>query len=593
MAPTTIRKVIGTVKDQTSIGIAKVSGTIAPELDVAIVKATSHDDEPADEKHLREILSMTSYSGGYVDACITAISRRLSKTRDWIVALKCLSLIHRLLQDGHPSFQQELLYATRKGSRLLNLADFRDEAHSSSWDHSAFVRAYAFYLDQRLECALYEKNQSGGGGSRGSHSDQRDHGDQRDHRDEYEFYGNGNGRREEQKKVATPVREMNLDRALGRMHQLQLLLDRFLACRPTGMAKHSRMIMAALYPVLKEGFQLYADVCELLALLLDRFFDMDLPDCSKAFDGYSRAAKQVDELAAFFAWSKEAGVARSSEYPEVQLISHKLLETLEEFMVDRARGLEIKPASPPAPEMNEIKALPAPEPSPPPPPPPEPEPERPPEKALPEQPPADLVDLRESSLTADDQGNQLALALFSGPAAAAEHGAVSGSGAATSSAWDVPAEENWELALVESASNLARQKPAMAGGLDPVLLDGMYDAGAVQRHTAEQMATGGSASSVALPVVGRTPVLALPAPDGTVQAVNQDPFAASLAVPPPSYVQMAEMEKKQQFLVQENMLWQQYAREGMQGQASLAKLSSPAAPAQYYYGMPAYYTGHY
>ncbi|KAL0394271.1 UNVERIFIED_CONTAM: putative clathrin assembly protein [Sesamum latifolium] len=164
MAPSTIRKAIGAVKDQTSIGIAKVASNMAPELEVAIVKATSHDDDPASEKYIREILHLTSYSRGYVSACVVAVSKRLGKTRDWIVALKCLMLIHRLLNDGDAVFQQEIMYATRRGTRLLNLSDFRDEAHSNSWDHSAFVRTYALYLDQRLELMVYERKQSGNGG---------------------------------------------------------------------------------------------------------------------------------------------------------------------------------------------------------------------------------------------------------------------------------------------------------------------------------------------------------------------------------------------------------------------------------------------
>lgn len=165
MAPSTIRKAIGAVKDQTSIGIAKVASNMAPDLEVAIVKATSHDDDPASEKYIREILSLTSYSRGYVSACVSAISKRLAKTRDWIVALKALILVHRLLNEGDPVFQEEILYATRRGTRLLNMSDFKDEAHSSSWDHSAFVRTYAFYLDQRLELMLFEKK---GGSARGN-----------------------------------------------------------------------------------------------------------------------------------------------------------------------------------------------------------------------------------------------------------------------------------------------------------------------------------------------------------------------------------------------------------------------------------------
>ncbi|GMN49608.1 hypothetical protein TIFTF001_018773 [Ficus carica] len=195
----------------------------------------------------------------------------------------------------------------------------------------------------------------------------------------------------------------------------------------------------------------------------------------------------------------------------------------------------------------------------------------------------DLVDLREDSLTADDQGNNLALALFAGPGSNTANGSweafpSNGSDPQVTSAWQTPAAEpgkaDWELALVETASNLSKQKANMGGGIDPLLLNGMYDQGMVRQHVSTAQLSGGSSSSVALPGPGKsaTPVLALPAPDGTVQTVNQDPFAASLSIPPPSYVQMADMDKKQTLLVQEQAVWQQYAKDGMQGQTSLAKI---------------------
>lgn len=627
MAPSTIRKAIGAVKDQTSIGIAKVAGNMAPDLEVAIVKATSHDDDPADEKYIRSILNLTSYSRGYVHACVSAVSKRLSKTRDWIVALKAIIVVHRLLNEGDPVFQEEILYATRRGTRLLNMSDFRDEAHSSSWDHSAFVRTYAMYLDQRLEMMLFDRKSRGsrdGGGSVGG--DDRYGGGRDDFRSpppsrpyEYDYTGaessHGYGmtmRRSRsfgdvseaaEKRVSvtvtvTPLRDMKPERIFGKMGHLQRLLDRFLSCRPTGLAKNNRMILIALYPVVKESFQLYADICEVLAVLLDKFFDMEYPDCVKTFDAYASAAKQIDELLAFYNWCKDTGVARSSEYPDVQRITGKLLETLEEFVRDRAK----KPKSPerkqevvaqeeePVQSMNDIKALPPPEnyAPPPPPPPSEPIPEPKPQEEV----TRDLVDLRDDAVTADDQGNRFALALFAGSAASNGNGSweafPSNGQPEVTSAWQTPAAEagkaDWELALVETASNLSKQKAALAGGFDPLLLNGMYDQGMVRQHVNTAQASGGSASSVALPGPGKTttPVLALPAPDGTVQTVNQDPFAASLCIPPPSYVQMAEMEKKQQFLVQEQQTWLQYARDGMQGQASLAKLSGTG----YYAGGP-------
>ncbi|KAE9586942.1 putative ANTH domain-containing protein [Lupinus albus] len=512
MAQSTIRKAIGAVKDQTSIGIAKVSSNLAPELEVAVVKATSHDDDPASEKYVREILNLMSYSRGYVHACVSAVSKRLAKTRDWIVALKALVLVHRLMNEGPVLFQEEILYATRRGTRLLNMSDFRDEAHSSSWDHSAFVRTYAMYLDQRLELMLFDRKGGSVVGGSGSDSAAADRFVGRDNfrsppprAIEYEYggefreesggYGNGNGMRrtrsfgdtsetvgKEDKRIVsvTPLRDMKPERIFGKM-------------------------------------------------------------------------------------------AKKPKSPERKKLEAPPVVKEEE----------------PVPDMNEIKALPPPEDyTPPSPPKPEPEPEPKPQFT------EDLVNLRDDADTADDQGNKFALALFAGGAANNGNGSweafPSNGHPEVTSAWHTPAAEpgkaDWELALVETASNLSKQKATLGGGFDPLLLTGMYDQGIVRQHVSTVQLSGGSASSVALPGPGKTitPVLALPAPDGTVKAVNQDPFAASLSIPPPSYVQMSDMEKKQQLLAQEQQLWQHYARDGMQGQASLIKLSGPG----YYVGGP-------
>ncbi|KAF8029657.1 hypothetical protein BT93_E2167 [Corymbia citriodora subsp. variegata] len=553
MSQSTIRKTLGAVKDHTSIGLAKVASNIAPELEVNI-------------KYIRRILNLTSYSRGYVPACVSALSKRLSKTHDYMVALKSLAVNHRLLNDGNPIFHEEIMYATRRGARLLNLSDFRDEAHSSSGDHSAFLKTYATNLYQRLELILSDRRS---GGDRGGHGGSANGGDDfrsppprgndydyGDYRGEYDNYGGMRRSRsyrdmndgvavkegKEERRVVTPPREMKPERIFGKKGHLQRLLDRFLACRPTGLAKNSRLILVALYPVVKETFRVYADMGEALAILLDKFFDMVYHDCVQAFDAYASAAKQIDEL-----------VARSSEYPEVQRITSKMLETLEEFVRDRAKR-------PKSPERRE----------------------------------------EDNGVTADDQGNKFALALFAGPPANTGNGSweafPSNGEPEVTSAWQTPAaesgKEDWELALVQTASNLSKQKAALGGGLDPLLLNGMYDQGMVRQHVSTAQLTGGSASSVALPGLGKsaTPVLALPAPDRTVKTVNQDPFAASLSIPPPSYVQMAEMEKKQHLVVQEQQLWQQYATEGMRGQATLAKIGGtgycapgpPAIP----YGMP-------
>ncbi|KAG5016038.1 hypothetical protein AAZX31_08G179400 [Glycine max] len=565
------RRALGAVKDQTSISLAKVgSSTSLADLDVAIVKATRHDEYPAEEKHIREILSLTCYSRAFISACVNTLARRLNKTKSWTVALKTLILIQRLLLEGDPAYEQEIFFSTRRGTRLLNMSDFRDSLKSGSWDFSAFVRTYALYLDERLEYKMQSRR-----GKRSMYSFDEDE-------EERE--------REKEKEIivrSTPVRDMKLEQIFSKMQHLQLLLERFLACRPTGGAKNHRIVIVALYPIVKESFQIYYDISEILGILIDRFPDMDVSDCVKVYDIFCRVGKQFDELDLFFGWSKSIGIARSSEYPEIERVTLKKLEVMEEFIKDKSalaqsnipEAIEYKHQeeekeayeSEPEEDVNATKALP---------PPPEEIIEEPVEEVKEEpkeekvvQTEGDLLNLGDDMMTSEAHGEKLALALFDGAAPAAAGGATQ---ALPWHAFDEGGD--WETALVQSATNLGNQKPTYGGGFDTLLLDGMYKQGEMNAAMQGQgYGVSGSASSVALGSAGRPAMLALPAPPTSwsgSDSNNSDPFAASLAVAPPSYVQMSEMEKKQRLLLEEQMMWQQYAKEGMQGQAALAKLHS-------------------
>lgn len=215
MAPSKLRKAIGAVKDRTSISLAKVGGSnCLSDLEVAIVKATRHEEYPPEERHVREILSLTAYSRANISACVDNISRRLGKTKNWVVALKSVMLIHRLLSDGDPSYEQEIFFATRRGTRLLNMSEFRD-SKSNSWDYSALVRTYSLYLDEQLEYRMQSRR-----GKRSAYAYDED--------------------LEEIGLNAiivkpTPLREMKNEDIFSRIQYLMQLLDRFLACRPAGL----------------------------------------------------------------------------------------------------------------------------------------------------------------------------------------------------------------------------------------------------------------------------------------------------------------------------------------------------------------------
>ncbi|CAN1288223.1 Putative clathrin assembly protein At1g03050 [Linum perenne] len=550
MAPSKIRRAVDAVKDHASISLAKVNNSSSlSDLEVAIVKATRHEVYPAEERHIREILSLTSYSRAYISACVGTLSRRLNRTRNWTVALKTLMLIHRLLNEGDPAYEQEIFFATRRGTRMLNMSDFVDSRSESCWDYSAFVRTYAMYLDEKLEFKMVGRR--GGrrrGGSIGGSSN-----------------GGGGGR-------ATPLREVKSEKLFPKVQQLQHLIDRFLACRPTGSARYDRVVLVAMYPIVKESFTLYYDTTEILTVLIDRFMDMELPDAVKIYEIFCRVSKQFDELDSLYGWCKTVAIARSSEYPEVERISQKKLELMDEFLRDKSVDFESAEENNDEDEEfkdaevtveEEIKALPAP----------------PPEEVAPlveevkeeevknDSKEADLLNLGEYAMSSEDHANQLALALFDGSAPEA-----------STTTWEAFNNDDWETALVQSASSLAAQKPALPGGFDMTLLDGMYQQGATTSAltgVAGYGAVSGSASSVALGSAGRPAMLALPAPPTTTASSGDgfsDPFAASMVVPPPTFVQMSEMERKQHLLMEEQHMWQQYGANGMQGHVGFGRV---------------------
>ncbi|KAK9677859.1 hypothetical protein RND81_11G171900 [Saponaria officinalis] len=311
--PSKLKKAIAAVKDQTSISLAKVGGSDASSLEVAILRATTHDEVPVDERHVTEVLQHVSSNRAYAGSCARAIGRRIGRTRNWVVAVKSLMLVLRVFQDGDPHFPKEVLHAMKRGYKILNLSSFRDESTTSCpWDFTAFVRTFALYLDERLDCFLTGKLQR-----RTSH---------------HQF---GKTRGFSRKNVPI-VRDMKPSVLLDRISHWQRLLDRAIATRPTGAAKTNRLIQTCLYAIVQETFELYRDISDGLALLLDSFFHLQYNNCVSAFQTCVKASKQFEELCSFYDLCKTIGVGRTSEYPSVQKISNELVNTLQEFLKDQS-----------------------------------------------------------------------------------------------------------------------------------------------------------------------------------------------------------------------------------------------------------------
>ncbi|EOA39863.1 hypothetical protein CARUB_v10008537mg [Capsella rubella] len=330
--PSKLKKAIGAVKDQTSISLAKVAngatgGGDLTTLEVAILKATSHDEEvPIDDRLVSEILGIISSKKSHAASCAAAIGRRIGRTRNWIVALKSLVLVLRIFQDGDPYFPREVLHAMKRGAKILNLSSFRDDSNSCPWDFTAFVRTFALYLDERLDCFLTGKLQR-----RYTNRDQTGRISSNSNTSRSRF-----NTKTAIKSHEPAVRDMKPVMLLDKITYWQRLLDRAIATRPTGDAKSNKLVKMSLYAVVQESFDLYRDISDGLALLLDSFFHLQYQSCIHAFQASVRASKQFEELNGFYDLCKSNGVGRTSEYPSIQKISLELLETLQEFLKDQS-----------------------------------------------------------------------------------------------------------------------------------------------------------------------------------------------------------------------------------------------------------------
>lgn len=316
--PSKLKKAIAAVKDQTSISLARVSSKDSSNLEVVVLKATSHDDVPVDEKYVHEALRLVSCNKAHAAACARAIGKRIGRTRNWVVALKSLMLVLRIFQDGDPYFPREVLHAMKRGAKILNLSSFRDDSNSSPWDFTSFVRTFALYLDERLECFLTGKLQRW----------------QVDEGSSPSMYSRSRSYRAI--RPNEPVRDMKPAMLLDRLSSWQRLLDRAIALRPTGVAKMNRLVHVALYALLQESFDLYKDTSEGLTLVLDSFFHLQYQNCVIAFQTCIKAVKQFEEVSSFFSLCKSLGIGRVSEYPSVQAISEELIESLQEFLKDQS-----------------------------------------------------------------------------------------------------------------------------------------------------------------------------------------------------------------------------------------------------------------
>ncbi|KAK1299198.1 putative clathrin assembly protein [Acorus calamus] len=309
------RKAYGALKDTTKVGLANLNSDYK-ELDVAIVKATNHVECPPKERHFRKILAATSAVRPRADVayCIHALARRLAKTHNWTVALKTLIVIHRALRDGDPTFREELLNFSQR-ARILQLSNFKDDSGPIAWDCSAWVRTYALFLEERLECFRVLRY------------------DVESERLTKPAPGDDKGH--------SRFRDLESEELLEQLPALQQLLYRLIGCLPEGAAVSNYVIQYALALVLKESFKIYCSINDGIINLVDKFFEMPRHEAVKALEVYKRAGQQAGSLSDFYEVCRGLELARNFQFPSLREPPQSFLATMEEYIREAPRVVTV------------------------------------------------------------------------------------------------------------------------------------------------------------------------------------------------------------------------------------------------------------
>ncbi|KAK4265538.1 hypothetical protein QN277_026577 [Acacia crassicarpa] len=468
------RKAYGALKDSTTVGLAKVNSEFK-DLDIAIVKATSHVEQPPKERH---------------------------------VAIKTLIVIHRTLREGDPTFREELESFCRRGN-IFQISNFKDDSSPQAWDYSAWVRAYALYLEERLECFKLLK---------------------------YDVESERLTKSPSENKTHSRTRMLPCDELLEQLPSLQQLVHRLIGCQPEGSACYNHLVQYA------------------LAL----FFDMSRHDAFKALNIYKRAGQQAKHLADLYENCKGLDLARNFQFPALRQPPPSFLSTMEDYLKEAPQvGSSVKqleyhktdqslrkeePEEPEesekqAVEVNEIETEEVVE-----------------EKEVKEEevePPPLISTDGTDDLLGLNEINPKALELEASNALALAIVPPGGNDPSTNSGLsNIAGTTGWELALVTTpGNNISQPLPnrPMAGGFDKLLLDSLYEDENARRHLEHQKAGYGHTE------------MFMQSPFQHHIQNQSDPFAMSNTIAPPTNVQLALLEQQQQmFQQQHNMMMVPY-----------------------------------
>ncbi|GMJ08166.1 hypothetical protein like AT1G25240 [Hibiscus trionum] len=274
-------RVSGVIKDKNSIILANFPGKSSfrnPVLETAIINATSHDDCRIDKRNAQVVFSWIRASPISLWPLMWALSRRMERTRSWVVAIKGLMLMHGVFHCKCPAVQ-------KMGRLPFNLSSFTDKHSrpSRTWGFNAFIREYYAFLDQRTLIWSEKGNENGGD-------------------------------------------------PLSRLQEWQSLLDMLLRIKPRDENMKVGLILEAMDCIIIEIYDVYSKICTQITKILLNVCSAEKSEAATALKILQKAAAQAEELASFFEFCKEFGVLKAGEFPTVSQIPEDEVEELKRII---------------------------------------------------------------------------------------------------------------------------------------------------------------------------------------------------------------------------------------------------------------------
>ncbi|XP_059281487.1 putative clathrin assembly protein At1g25240 [Lycium ferocissimum] len=304
------RKASGLLKDQNSIWLASLSRRTSfrnPEMEAAIIKATSHDEFSIDMKNVDRVYKWLRLSPSHLKSLIWSISLRMEKTRSWVVAIKGLMLMHGVYSSKIPAIQ-------RIGRLPFDLSNFKD-GHldpSKIWGINAFIRAYFTYLDQKSSLLFMNLQE-------------------RRNLLNLEHVNNDNNNNNNYTIVVGEGR-YSMIQDLVLLQKLQFLLDMLLETRPLCETAVVPLVLEAMDCVMIEVFDVYSRICNGIARILLRIYSAGKVEASMALRIVQKATIQGEELSFYFELCRSIGVKNAIEGPRIEQIPDEDIKELEEII---------------------------------------------------------------------------------------------------------------------------------------------------------------------------------------------------------------------------------------------------------------------